>query len=289
MSDVLEKITIVLISHKSKNKVIKFIKNFSQKFKIIIVENSNDRTIDEEIKKINTSIKLIFSKNNGYGSAINLARKFITTEYFFVFNPDIVLSSDNLISDFYKSAKNLNENFGALGPRFDNVNEKSHKQSDINKKIGIIDSISGSAMFFKTQIFDINEGFDENFFLYFEETDYCRRSKKNGYKIYQINNLFVSHNVGSSVEIFSEVEKNNLKNLCIWHFIWSKYYYYKKHYGKTYTLFYFQPLLIRSLFKMLYYHSIKKEKEYKKYKYRVSGLLSAILNKKSYLRIDQIL
>ena len=289
MNEVLKKITIVVISHKSKNKVIEFIKNFSLKSKIIIVENSNDKTIKEEIRKINTNIKLIFSKNYGYGSAINLARKFITTEYFFVFNPDIALSSNNLIINFYKSAKNLNDNFGALGPRFDNVKEKSHKQSDINKKIGNIDSISGSAMFFKTQIFDINEGFDESFFLYFEETDYCRRSNKNGYKIYQINELVVSHDIGSSVETSGEEEKNKLKNLYIWHFTWSKYYYYQKYYGKIYSLMYFQPLLIRSLIKMLYFYIIRKEKNYKKYKYRINGLISAILKKKSYLRIDQIL
>ena len=286
MNEAIEKITIVLISHKSKNKVIDFIKNLSQKLKIIVIENSSDKTIDQEIRKINANIKLIFSKNNGYGSAINLSRKFITTEYFFVFNPDIVLLSDNLIIDFYKSAKNLKDYFGALGPRFDNVNEKSHRQSDINKKIAVIDSISGSAMFFKTKIFDINKGFDENFFLYFEETDYCKRSNKNGYKIYQLNDLVVSHNVGTSVEISNEVEKNKLENLYVWHFVWSKYYYYEKHYGKIYSLLYFQPILFRSLVKTLYFYIIRKKKKYEKYKYRINGLLSAILKKKSYLRID---
>ena len=35
-----------------------------------------------------------------------------------------------------------------------NVSEKSHKQSDINKKIGRINAISGSAIFFKTAAFD---------------------------------------------------------------------------------------------------------------------------------------
>ena len=263
MNEAIEEITIVLISHKSKNKVIDFIKNLSQKLKIIVIENSSDKTIDQEIRKINANIKLIFSKNNGYGSAINLSRKFITTEYFFVFNPDIVLLSDNLIIDFYKSAKNLKDYFGALGPRFDNVNEKSHRQSDINKKIAVIDSISGSAMFFKTKIFDINKGFDENFFLYFEETDYCKRSNKNGYKIYQLNDLVVSHNVGTSVEISNEVEKNKLENLYVWHFVWSKYYYYEKHYGKIYSLLYFQPILFRSLVKTLYFYIIRKKKNMK--------------------------
>ena len=67
---------------------------------------------------------------------------------------------DNLINVFYESAKELNDNFGALGPRFENVSEKSHKQSNIYEKYGQIDSISGSAMFFCTKIFDKNEGFD---------------------------------------------------------------------------------------------------------------------------------
>ena len=289
MDNIYNEITIVLISHKSKKKVLRFIKNYSLKFKVIVVENSNEKVIEEEIKEINKNVKLIFSKNNGYGSAINLARRFIETKYFFVFNPDIHLSSENLIINFYKSAKELNKNFGALGPRFDNVKEKSHKQSDINQKFGVIESISGSAMFFNTKIFDTNKGFDENFFLYFEETDYCKRSNINGYKIYQINDLKVSHEAGSSVEISDEDEKIRLKYLCVWHFIWSKYYYHKKHHGKIYSFLYFQPILIRSLIKMVFFYVIKKNDKYKKYKYRINGLISSILGKNSYLRIDQIL
>ena len=33
-------------------------------------------------------------------------------------------------------------------------------------------------MFFNKSKFDLLGGFDENFFLYFEETDYCLRAKK---------------------------------------------------------------------------------------------------------------
>jgi len=289
MENAYEELTIVLVSHKSKKKVIKFIKNYSLKFKVIVIENSNEKTIDQEIKKINANVKLIFSNNYGYGSAINLARKYITTKYFFVFNPDIYLSTDNLIINFYKAAKEFDKNFGALGPRFDNVKEKSHRQSDIKQKFGAIESISGSAMFFKTKIFDKNKGFDENFFLYFEETDYCKRSNLNGFKIYQINNFKVFHEAGSSVEITDENEKIKLKNLCIWHFIWSKYYFHKKYYGKIHSFFYFQPILVRSLIKMIFFYILKKKDKYEKYKYRINGLISSIIGKNSYLRIDQIL
>ena len=48
-------------------------------------------------------------------------------------------------------------------------------------------------------------------FLYFEETDYCKRAKKNGYKSYQINVIKVKHNVGSSVDYKNEEEEKNIK------------------------------------------------------------------------------
>ena len=140
--------TIVIISHKSKKKVIKLISKISDQMKIIVIENSEDRSIENELSTLKMNIQVIFSENNGYGSAINLARTYVTTKYFFVLNPDMQKIDDDLIRVFYNSARELNNNFGALGPRFENVSEKSHKQSNINEKYGLIKSISGSAMFF---------------------------------------------------------------------------------------------------------------------------------------------
>ncbi|MFL2853849.1 MAG: glycosyltransferase [Candidatus Pelagibacter sp.] len=228
MSDSYREVTVVIVSHKSKKKVLNLIKKISSNFKTIIIENSYDKSIKNEFSNQHKNIKIIFSENNGYGSAINLARKNINTKYFFVLNPDIRKIEDKLIKVFYDSAIELKNNFGALGPRFENVSEKSHKQSNINEKYGQIESISGSAMFFCTEIFDKNEGFDENFFLYFEETDYCYRSNKNNYKIYQINSQRVYHDIGTSVETTSQEESNKLKNLYAWHFIWSKFYFEKR-------------------------------------------------------------
>ena len=206
-----KEVTIVIISHKSKKKIIKLINNISNELKIVIVENSQDKSIEKELSNFRGDVQIIFSKNNGYGSAINLARKQVTTKYFFVLNPDMQKIDDKLINVFYESAKELNDNFGALGPRFENVSEKSHKQSNINDKYGQIDAISGSAMFFCSEIFDKNKGFDENFFLYFEETDYCYRSNKNQFRIYQVNSQKVYHEIGTSVETTSEDEVKKLK------------------------------------------------------------------------------
>tara|TARA_X000000950_G_scaffold92790_1_gene116841 strand:+ start:99 stop:965 length:867 start_codon:yes stop_codon:yes gene_type:complete len=281
-----KEVTIVIISHKSKKKVIKLISNISEDFKIIIVENSQDKTIEKELSNFKGNVELIFSENNGYGSAINLARKHVTTKYFFVLNPDMQKIEDKLINVFYDSAKELNDNFGALGPRFENVSEKSHKQSNINEKYGQIESISGSAMFFCSEVFDRNGKFDENFFLYFEETDYCYRSNKNNFKIYQVNSQKVYHEIGTSVETSSEEEANKLKKLYAWHFIWSKFYYYGKRYGRSASLILFLPTLLRIIFRICLNTFSGNKGNKSKYQIRLNGLVNSIKNKRSSKRIE---
>ena len=51
----------------------------------------------------------------------------------------------------------------------------------MRQKIGKIDSIHGSCMFINRDKFLEIGKFDENIFLYFEETEYCYRAKKKGY------------------------------------------------------------------------------------------------------------
>ena len=281
-----KEVTIVIISHKSKKKVIKLIRNISNQLKIIIVENSQDKSIEKELSNFKGNVELIFSENNGYGSAINLARTRVTTKYFFVLNPDIQKIDDKLINVFYNSAKELNDNFGALGPRFENVSEKSHKQSNISEKYGQIESISGSAMFFCSEVFDKNGRFDENFFLYFEETDYCYRSNKNNFKIYQVNSQKVHHEIGTSVETSGEEELNKLKKLYAWHFIWSKFYYYRKRYGRLTSLILFFPTLLRIILRIFLNIVTGNKKNKLKYKIRLNGLVSSIKNNRSYKRIE---
>tara|TARA_B100000902_G_scaffold338501_1_gene340124 strand:+ start:932 stop:1795 length:864 start_codon:yes stop_codon:yes gene_type:complete len=287
MVDVNKEVTIVIVSYKSKEKVISLINKISNELKIIVVENSNDQSIKEDLSNLRKNIQLIFSENNGYGSAINLARKDVNTKYFFVLNPDMQKIDDKLISVFCNSAKELNNNFGALGPRFENISEKSHKQSNTNEKYGQIESISGSAMFFCSEIFDKNEGFDENFFLYFEETDYCFRSNKNDYKIYQINSQRVYHDIGSSVETKSENEAKELKNLYIWHFIWSKFYYYKKRYSFPIALIIFIPIILRIIFRITLASILKNIDKKEKYLVRLNGLIASIKGMKSYKRMKK--
>tara|TARA_B100000795_G_scaffold103138_1_gene76033 strand:+ start:187 stop:1038 length:852 start_codon:yes stop_codon:yes gene_type:complete len=280
------KITIVLISHKSRELILKFINNLSKNIQILVIENSSDFDLEKDIKQYK-NVEIKFMKNNGYGCAINYARSYILTKYFFVFSPDIKNVDDKLINIFVEKAQII-KSFGALGPRFLNVTEKSHKQSNIKEEIGEINSISGSAMCFDKSVFDAIGGFDENIFLYFEETDYCMRAKKMGYKMYQINKMSVDHTRGANEGVVKTENTNEVKKLeklYSWHFIWSKYYLLVKHHGKLFSLLYFMPILIRILFRINLYKFKKDIDKKEKYQARLNGLISSIRGLKSFKRL----
>ena len=278
-------ITIVLISHKSKDLVIAFIKKIYEKFDIIIVDNSYDLDLKKKIKNDYPKVVLELVENKGYGAAINHANNLVKTNYFLISNPDIVGIDEKKINKFIDVAKGLNDKFSSLGPRYIDADEKSHIQSDEQLDIAEMKFISGACMLFKKETFQILGGFDENFFLYFEESDFCLRANKVN-KNYQINNIKVKHNVGSSVSINNYREKKELEKLRNWHFIWSKFYYYKKNYGLVYSLIYFIPTLLRVIFRIILYTLIRNNEKREKYLIRFNGLLSSIKGMKSYKRIN---
>ena len=277
-----KKITIILIAYKSEKLINAFVKKIPNTIKVIIIENSNNLLLKRKIEKNYKNIKVYIKKNEGVSVSINYAAKKIKTEFFLQMSPDIEFDYMD-INKFVEVAKKLDNKFSALGPRFLNVNNKSHKQIDKNLKIGSINSIHGSFMFINKKRFKEIGGFDNNFFLYFEETDYCKRASNKGLKAYQINEIKVKAK-GRSVLINDKKEKKELNNILIWHFIWSKYYFTKKNYGLILSLIIFLPIMIRIILRIILYQMINQKESIKKYKYRLSGLINSIRGKKSSLR-----
>ena len=277
----MNEITIIIITYKSEKVIYEFIKKIPSSIKTIIIENSQNYELKKNIEKEYKNISLFLRKNNGVSSALNFAIDKIKTKYFLQISPDIEFNFNDL-NFFIQFAKEKKDNFAAIGPRFLDVKEKSHKQISEKIEFGQIDSVHGSCMFMnKDSFLDIGK-FDENFFLYFEETEFCYRAKKKGYLTYQINRSKVKSK-GRSVDTNIE-SKENFSNLLVWHFIWSKYYFAKKKYGKFVSIFLFTPLICRILIRILFYKLSKNEKLLDKYKFRFDGLFKSILGKKSNLR-----
>ena len=126
-----ENITVILLSHKSKDLVINFIEKIYEKFSIIIIDNSNDKELENIIKIKNKKIIFKIIENNGYGAAINYASSLVKTKYFLICNPDIEDLDENKINKFEKAAKLLDDKFSVLGPRYTNLDPKSIKQDEV--------------------------------------------------------------------------------------------------------------------------------------------------------------
>ena len=274
-------ITIIIITYKSEKIIYDFINKIPSNLKTIIVENSQNNDLKKNIEENYKNINVHLKENNGISSSLNFAVEKVKTKYFLQISPDIDFNFDDL-QIFLKYAQMFNNKFAALGPRFLNVKEKSHKQIKSKLEYGEIESIHGSCMFVNKESFEKIGKFDENFFLYFEETEYCYRAKKKGFFVYQINKVNVESK-GRSVNI-NKNEEQRLNNLLIWHFIWSKFYFNKKKYGIFFSFIIFIPILVRIIFKILFHKIFNNKEIEKKYKFRLDGLLKSMLGKKSSLR-----
>lgn len=281
-----EEVTIVIVSHKSKKLIVNLIKKIN-KYKIIVIDNSNDFLLKKALKNKHPKINVHIVKNNGYGDAINYASKFVKSKYMLVCNPDIKNITNKKINIFLKIARMMHDNFSVLGPRYIKLNNKSIQQSDNKKRIVEWKYISGACMFIKKKNFDIVKGFDNKFFLYFEESDFCKRIFKIN-KNYQINEIKIYHKPGKSTINKYKFEDQKLKKLLNWHFIWSKFYFYKKHYTFLLSILIFFPILTRSTIKFIINYLKKDEEKKIKYLTRLNGLWSSMIGLKSYKRINNI-
>ncbi len=276
-----DNITIIIITYKSENIIYDFINKIPANIKTIIIENSQNEELKKNIEQKYKNISFYTKENNGVSSALNFAVGKVDTKYFLQISPDIDFNYEDLII-FYEYAKKIDDKFAAIGPRFLDVKAKSHKQIQEELEFAKIKSIHGSCMFInKKNFYDIGK-FDENFFLYFEETEYCYRGMKKGYSSYQLNKIKVKSR-GRSVNTQND-DKQSLNDILIWHFIWSKFYFTKKKYGKFFSIIIFIPLFLRTNLKILYHLALKNKDASRKYKFRLDGLIKSAQGKKSYLR-----
>lgn len=275
-------LTIVIITFKSDEIIFRFINKIPKEIKIIVVENSKNFLLKKKLEKKFKNVKVYLRQNLGVSSSLNYAAKRIKTKYFLQLSPDLKINYKD-INSFFKFALKLNDNFCALGPRFLKTKKKGHLQIDRKLKYGKIDSIHGSCMFMNKERFNEIGGWDDKIFLYFEETDFAYRGKKKGLHCYQINSVKIE-TIDTTVKINNENEKIIWKNLLIWHFVWSKFYFYKKKFGFTLTILIFFPVFLRIIFRLALYSVIDDKKKLVKYKYRLNGLYSSLIGKSSYLR-----
>ena len=218
-------LTVIITSFYSSDKIFSCIESIEKSIKIIVIENSNDEKLKEEIHSKYKNVECILSEENlGYGAGNNLGLSRVETSYALIVNPDVTLNTDT-VNKFFLSINNL-EDFGIVAPISQNEKYNNFNIND-DKEIKEVDNVKGFAMFLNMKNLKQINFFDDNFFLYFEEIDLCKRLKKNNSKIFIDPTIKVSHLGGKShnpdIEKPMELSRN-------WHWMWSTFYFHKKHY-----------------------------------------------------------
>ncbi len=280
----LKNITFVIVCFKSDKVIYNCLNSLPKNSNKIIIENSNNIKLKKDLETNYDNIEVIMNKNNGMGASNNIGIKKSKTQYVYILNPDTILK-ENTLENIFKSVKNLND-FTILSPlhsKLDFPNYKTDLSSEnLDNDIIDVKSIDGFSMVINKDKFKENNFFDENFFLFLENDDLCLRVKNNNQKIYIIKSALVEHLGGSSANIDKNEEIEYLRS---WHWMWSKFYFNKKHYGYLNAISKIFLNFLSAQFRYIYYLITFNHYKRKIYQMRISGLINAILGKSSFLRL----
>ncbi len=283
-----QNLTIIIVTFKSENVIHNCIQSIGSDIKILIVDNSNSKKFKENIENKYINVTCILSeKNSGMGVGNNLGIKNIKTDFAFILNPDVVLEP-NAIDNLLIESQKL-ESFGIIAPIEINKDYPNYKLiNNISNTSDLIEpfkvkSVDGYAMLINLKRLNRIDDFyyfDKNFFMYLENDDLCKRLNKKNENIYIIPKSQIKHLGGQAVNNFYKTEIELSRN---WHWIWSKFYFNKKHYGFMFATLNGLPTFISSLLKFLFYSILNNHKK-NIYLKRLMGFIYAFLGKSSSYR-----
>ena len=278
----LNNLTFVIVTYNSETVINKCLDSLPKEASKIIIENSNNIETKNYLEKKYDNIKVFLSENDGMGSSNNKGINKSSTQFVFILNPDTVFKNDTL-KKIFDEAK-LIDDFAIISPINSDPNHPNYKSSNklFSENIIEANSVDGFAMLINKKKFEENNFFDEKIFLFLENDDLCKRTKKLGNNIYVIKNALIDHKGFSSS---TKIDKDKLEHLRNWHWMWSKFYFNKKHYGFFQAFIYILPSLLSSILKILIFAILLNNKKRKIYQYRFFGILNSIIGKSSWYRI----
>lgn len=264
-------VSIIIVNYNTYNLVIDCIESIIAKtrqveYEIIVVDNNSPNRDIEKLNDNFPTVKLILNNENlGFGTANNIGSRKAKGKYLFLLNSDAYLI-DNTIYSFFVymeselkcpsiiacGASLLNSefdetvsagNFPSLFQEFSDLGFRHFYKNYYNKNLSLafsaegksqlfeVDYICGANIFINKDVFLDFKGFDEDFFMYFEETDLFFRLNKEGFKSVILPKLNIVHLEGGSTK--NEKVKLNLRKFKM--LFESKCLFYKKNKTKCET------------------------------------------------------
>ena len=198
-------ITVSIVSHRQNALVNRLLADMNrycaERVTLILTENARDPVSLQTQECACPSHVVVNRTPKGFGANHNAAFQLCRSRFFCVANPDIRLDSDPFPQLLRRLTKTKNE-VGVVGPlvrgpsgnvedsarRFPTFGVLAHRffrtglRPDYPTDRGAVevDWVAGMLMLFSAQAYRDVGGFDETYFMYYEDADICRRLKATG-------------------------------------------------------------------------------------------------------------
>lgn len=192
-------VTVVLVNYNTKELVRRQSEQFLDNEVPVVVVNNSESSIEADLPN---EVRYIEAKqNDGYTGGNNLGIRACNnhSDYVLVLNPDTEIDP-SVLTELVKSCESIEE-LGIISPVVINPSSNvSEPSEDIRefllRKVQVLpelpaddelvryrSSVPGCVMLIDVSVHQDLAGFDDRFFMYQDEVDYCYRAQKNGYSI----------------------------------------------------------------------------------------------------------
>ena len=238
---------------------------------VVVVDNNSEDGLRHALMRDFPGVLCVeLGENVGFGAAQNRGIEAVLARYYFILNPDTYFNPKKKTVQPLFNFMEKHRKVGVIGPkvlypdgtlqyscwRFPTflqpffsrtfLGEKglgrrcssTYFMKDFNHLHTIpVDAVMGSALFVRRDALKEVGGFDERYFMYFEDIDWCRRFWEAGWPVYYVHDIVLTHIHGrGSAKVagfFSALIKNKLTrdHIRSWlRYTW-KWYGNKKFYG----------------------------------------------------------
>lgn len=215
----------------------------------VVVDNSPNDLTASRIRRQYAWVRLVVSgRNLGYGGGCNLGFQEVTTPYVVFLNPDAVVHladvaelvgflqrhpDAGLAGPALLEADGGLETAGGLPTPWTVVAVAGGRDSGRRPIVPghapyRTDWLCGAVLAAPTEVIRRLGGFDPRFFLYFEETDLCKRIRGAGCEIWAVGEIVVRHHANASAR---RVSRDFIAGCIAEHYYRSRFYYLVKHHG----------------------------------------------------------
>jgi GT2 family glycosyltransferase len=170
------------------------------------------------------------ARNLGFAAGNNTAAAWARGRYLLLLNPDAMPQPGSLRAALHQLDACPDVGLAAKFPGSATLARLDRRWANPDEN-AVVDWIPGAFVFVKREVFGQLEGFDEHFFMYYEEVDLCRRLQAQGLKIYYWPALKATHIGGASAKtVKTERLSRSGSQLESWR-MRSGLLYYRKHHG----------------------------------------------------------